>query len=234
MQSKKIHLLGQGSRAEELYELLRSAILTGELAPNERLVEEAIANSASVSRTPVREAIHKLGMDGLVKTSNRGVVVADFSAEELSELCSVRETLEGLSARLAGSGRSDLDLATLHGLIEETRDATERGDVPELVELNHRFHETVWYASRNHFLASQLLLLRSLIERLQTTTLAKPERQLEALAEHEAIVAAIAKREEDEAEGITRRHFRSAMAIRLTAARRDVARLRNRPAQPSP
>jgi DNA-binding GntR family transcriptional regulator len=210
-----IELPDAGSRADQLYAYLRRAIHEGELRPNERLVEAAIAELAGVSRTPVREALHKLQVDGLVTVTGRGFVVGAISTDELVELCAVRETLEGMAAGLAARSRTEMDLIALRHVADEFRNAAARGDVPDLVKFNHAFHEVVWQAARNRYLARQLRALRGQIERLQPTTLAVPERPGIASAEHSSIVAAIEEQEVQGAERATRNHFQGAMALRL-------------------
>lgn len=207
------------SRADELYESLRQSIVDGDLAPNERLVEEAIAASSRMTRTPVREALRRLEMDGLVRATSRGVVVAEFSAQQLADLCVVRESLEGLAARLAADGRSDADVSILRTLDSSTRAAVASADVPLLVSLNHRFHETIWQATRNSYLHRQLSLLRSQIERLQNTTLREPDRQKESVVDHERILDAIAARQPETAERWAMEHAHHAMVDRLTDQR---------------
>jgi DNA-binding GntR family transcriptional regulator len=211
-----IVLPGLRSRADELYVYLRQAILSGELAPNQRLVETELARTANVSRTPVREALKRLEIDGLVRTtSSRGVVVAGFSYDELHDLCVARAGMEGLAARLAARSCTEFDIVNLDHVMEETVVAVAQKDVSRLVELNHAFHEAMWRASRNRYLAQELRLLRSLIERLQQTTLTTPERQQQMLEEHSAVVDALRRGDAEAAEHITQQHFFRAMAIRL-------------------
>jgi DNA-binding GntR family transcriptional regulator len=206
------------SRADEVYHALREAILSGELAPHERLVEQTIAVETKVSRTPVRQALQRLEMDGLVESRGRSVVVVDPSSEGLSELCVVRENLEGLAARLAAHAHSDIDLGTLERLLEQSESAVDAGDVEALVDLNHAFHELIWASARNRYLARQLDLIRALIERRQSTTLSDPDRRIAAQAEHRAILAAIAARDPQAAEEAARLHFRHALALRMLNA----------------
>jgi DNA-binding GntR family transcriptional regulator len=201
-----------------VYGELRAAILRGELRPGERLVEEAVASRHRVSRTPVREALHRLEVDGLVRTASRGVAVVDLDEDELADLCVAREGMEGLAARLAAGSRTELDLASLEHLVEETRCATAVEDVTRLVELNHAYHETVWRAARNRYLAGELRLLRTLIERRQDTTLRSRSRRAEALAEHVQLLEHLRRGDGAAAESLTRRHFQAAMALRLTDA----------------
>jgi DNA-binding GntR family transcriptional regulator len=211
-----MHLPSKVSRSGVLYNLLREAILSGELGPGERLVEDAIAREAKVSRTPVREALHRLESDGLVQPSSQGMVVTAHSEDELYDLCVARLGIEGLVARLAAGARTELDVANFEHIIEETRVATDLADVPRLVELNHAFHEAVWRAGRNRYLASELRLLRGLIERLQPTTLSVRSRQLQAYREHVDLADAVGHGDAASAESIARGHFETAMAIRLS------------------
>jgi DNA-binding GntR family transcriptional regulator len=211
-------LPGHRSRAQELYNWLRAAILSGELQPHERLVETTIAELASVSRTPVREALHRLEVDGLIgEGANGGLEVIGFSLDELADLCAVRETLEGMAAELAAVSRSEMEIATLRSIVGAEEEAVGAANLPieQLIEMNHTFHETLWRASRNRYLADELRHLRSLIERLQETTLRSADRLEQAVAEHKAIVDALAERDSARAGELTRRHFRNAMAKRL-------------------
>lgn len=219
MPLSKIELSREGSRAQKLYEFLRNAILDGTLKPNERLIEETIAALASVSRTPVREAIRRLEADELIQNTGQGLVVVACSPDDLAELCTVREALEGLATRLAAASRSEIEVLSLHNILSDYRKATAQQDIPQLVALNHAFHETIWQAARNRYLFQQLITLRNLIERLQKTTLAIPSRQQEALAQHELVLDAIVKRDADEAERLACQHFREAMAIRIAMGR---------------
>jgi DNA-binding GntR family transcriptional regulator len=210
-------LPGTRSRAQELYNWLRAAILAGELRPHERLVETTIADLASVSRTPVREALHRLEVDGLVgEGEGGGLEVIGFSLDELADLCAVRETLEGMATELAAVSRSELELATLRSIVATEEDLVgDEGAVEHLIELNHSFHETLWRSARNRYLADELKHLRSLIERLQESTLRSRERLEQAISEHKAIVDALEQRDANAAGMLARLHFRNAMATRL-------------------
>jgi DNA-binding GntR family transcriptional regulator len=218
---KPVQLPQQRSRANELYDWLRDAIVSGKLQPHERLVETTVAQLASVSRTPVREALHRLEVDGFVREGDGGMEVCGFSLDELSDLCAVRETLEGMAARLAAGSHSEMEIATLRQLVsEEERLLDEKGDQVVLarVELNHSFHDVLWRTSRNRYLADTLHHLRSLIERMQDTTLRYRDRIHEAVEEHKQIVDALERRDGDAAEERARRHLRHAMARRLGVA----------------
>jgi DNA-binding GntR family transcriptional regulator len=219
MPLEPVTLPGQRSRAQELYSWLRAAILSGQLRPHERLVETTVAKLASVSRTPVREALHRLEVDGLVREGDGGgLEVWGFSLDELADLCAVRETLEGMATGLAAVSRSDMELSTLRSIVaaeEETLTRKDEAAIKRRVDLNHSFHETIWRAARNRYLAEELAHLRSLIERMQDTTLRHSDRVEQAIAEHLSIISALEGRDGDTAASLAREHFRNAMATRL-------------------
>ncbi|MGC1194378.1 MAG: GntR family transcriptional regulator [Candidatus Dormiibacterota bacterium] len=212
----KVDLTGTHSRAEEIYRLLRDQILSGALKPNERLVESELAVMASISRTPVREAIRKLEVSGLVRNTGHGMVVGGISRDELTDVCAVRETLEGMAAGMAAAARTELGLLGLERVAAEYRAAAAlEGSTPP-VHLNDTFHERIWQMAGNHYLERQLGTLRSIIERSQATTLTVPMRRHQSADEHDRLVKLIAERKPDEARDLAQLHFREAMDIRLS------------------
>lgn len=219
MPLSKVQLDSGLPRADALYEYLRGAILSGVLQPNERLVETEIARLSGVSRTPVREALHKLLIDKLVEDTGRGLVVRSVTREQLSDLCAVREVLEGMASRLAAIRRPSFELSELALVAEEFNKAGEAGDVAAMVEQNGKFHESIWRASGNRYLADLLRTLRERVEQLQVTTLSAAGRAETAAGEHAEILAAISAGDADTAERIAMEHFREAMVIRVSMQR---------------
>ncbi|MFJ6686765.1 GntR family transcriptional regulator [Streptomyces werraensis] len=218
-----INLPGNEPRADELYQYLRKAIVRGDLPSGTRIKEEDLARRAKVSRTPVIRALRRLEATGLLRESHKGLHVSDLSADELADVCEVRDGLEALAARKAAATRTELDLAVLEELTHRFEAALE-GDVSEIVDLNHRFHDGVWEAARNTYLRDNLQQTRDLIERLDSTTLSSSVRQHEALEEHRAILAAIAARDADQAYELTMRHFKAATALRVLSRREQARR----------
>ncbi|SMC05701.1 transcriptional regulator, GntR family [Rubrobacter radiotolerans DSM 5868] len=148
---------GERGRTTAL-ERLRAMILTGEYRPDERLVEEQLAERLGVSRTPVRQALTMLEAEGLVEIApNRGAVVCSFSAEDVWDIYDLRAELEGYAARRAASRVTVEDLALLAGLVaeqEEIGTGPERSEeVRRLVAVNQRFHGRIVEASGNRRLA---------------------------------------------------------------------------------
>src|SRR5690606_24279429 len=128
------------------------------------------------------------------------VCSSDLSGEELAELCTVREVLEGLAARLAARSISLIEVYSLERLLAEMEAAMAEGRLEDLDTLNFQFHETIWIASRNRYLAHQLRQLRQFVQRLQESTLTVPGRKEEAYREHKALFEACAAGDPDEAE----------------------------------
>lgn len=217
----KIDLPGRQSRAEELYQRLRSDILSGRLQAGERMVESVIAAKASISRTPVREAIRKLEVDGFVRHTGEGLVVGGLTIAEVADVCAVREILEGMAARLAAGSRSEMELLSLERTAADYRQAISDSDVPGSVVSNHAFHQTIWQMAKNRFLEKQLASLRDTVEGMQGTTLSSASRTEETHHEHDTLVHALRIRDADLAERTAREHFQKAMAIRLSMLRQS-------------
>lgn len=210
------------SRAELVYITLRQDILNNNYRPGQRLSEETIAQELNVSRTPVREALKRLHAEGFVEIRpHRGAVVRDASCEELAELCAVREVLEGLAARLAARSISHIEVYSLERLLAEMEAATAEGRLEDLVNLNFQFHETIWIASRNRYLAHQLRQLRQFVQRLHASTLTVPGRKEESYREHRALFEACAAGDPDAAERLAREHVRKAESVRLMVWRKS-------------
>jgi DNA-binding GntR family transcriptional regulator len=145
----------RGARSVGIVERLRALILTGEYGPDERLIEEHLAERLGVSRTPVRQALTMLEAEGLVEIApNRGATVCSFSIEDVWDIYDLRAVLEGHAARRA-AGRIEKDeLDRMRELAGEMEGLPGRFDDHEeeiraLVALNQEFHGTIVQASRN-------------------------------------------------------------------------------------
>lgn len=225
---------GDGATADHVYQLLRNQILGGHLGPGERLVERSIGEAVAASRTPVREALHKLEMVGLVETTSRGVVVAEITTDELMNLCAVRETLEGMAARLAAVRRSEAEAAALDHLVSAMQECLETGDPSQLVPLNYQLHTTIWGIARNPPLAEMLELLRYRIGSIQDGTSTAVERRDDAFEEHRLIAQAIIDRDSAVAERLTLQHWSSVTAARIATRLGDDQRPGNEGPTASP
>ncbi|MEW6045335.1 MAG: GntR family transcriptional regulator [Bacillota bacterium] len=203
--------------ASEVYKHLSEAILSGVLAPGTRLKEADLARQLGVSATPVREALRRLGDDGLVEYQYRkGCWVRALSAREVREVYVVREAVEGMAARLAAVNRSEDGLAQLLKLQEKGRAALGANDLDEYHRYNAAFHEAIVEQSGCRLLEETLTPIRHQIRLLTLHTVRYPGRPNVAVEEHEQILGAIERRDADEAERLMRFHIRRAMEEMLS------------------
>ncbi len=190
---------------------LRRLVVTGELAPGTRIVEDRLAERLGVSRNPVREALQALAAEGFVEIlPRRGAVVAQITAEEAENLFDVRAALEPLAARLAAR-RADADgLQRLRDVLSRARDATDRGDLDLLATHNTEFHSIVVELSGNDYLG---LLVAPMARRVQWVfRTSAATRAAHSWTEHEELLRAIASGDEDYAEAVARSHVAAARA----------------------
>jgi DNA-binding GntR family transcriptional regulator len=215
-------ILRTRSRADFVYESLRDAISDGRIARGERVREEEIARNLGVSRTPVREALQRLQQRGLlVLGSGRGLVVAELSQQQVVELYSMREILEGSAARFAAQHATAPEIAILYQLQEELTAAGQ--DAALLVAINRRFHRAIYEAAHNRYLMQTLDNLHDSFALLHASTFRVPSRRRESDGEHRRIIAAIEKRDPDMAERAAREHILQAQRTRFQTAARPVA-----------
>ncbi len=192
---------------------IRVAITNGQMVPGDRIRENDIASWLNVSRTPVREAIQHLEMEGLLESlPSRGTVVAQLDSAQLDELYTIRATLEGLAAALAARHISDTELSILRDL-HARADATD--DVAALADLNRKFHQTIYTASHNRYLVQLLSTLRSALALLKGTTYAYPGRRETSQVEHLALIDAIASGDVQAAQQAAIDHLMAAEKIRF-------------------
>ncbi len=204
---------------------LRSAILSGQYQPGERLVEDRLSIEMGVSRVPIREALRQLATEGLVTVQpRRGASVAEVSPAVAADLVEVRATLEGLNARLAARNRSADILAELHDILREGNLAAESQSVTDLVRLNGAFHDKLAEAGRNSILWD---IMRTLRERTSLVfALTTQRRASEDWKEHSQILAAVIQGNEEQAANLAAEHVRAAAQATLTAKKTLVAKSR--------
>lgn len=198
---------------KDAYSLILEAIDSGVYRPGDRLVESELAERFGVSRTPVREALQRLETQSMLTRDGRSLIVASLDHNELAELYAVRAELEGLAARLAARHATEEEIHVLQDMAQEDRALI--GDPEALSRANRRFHKQIHLASHNRFLVQQLDLVHRSMALLATTSFAAVGRDEVALAEHDAIVAAIAARDGDAAYATLKAHISKAFETRL-------------------
>ena len=205
--------------SQKVFERVREAILSGELAPGSRLVERRLAEDLDVSHIPVREALARLADEGLVdRNARRGSWVASLTVEELEEISSLRVVLEQFVAVRVQERWSSEAEEQLRAIVGAMQSAAALGDVEELRHQDRVFHETLWELAEHATLIELAARLRGRINSvLRAATLALSRDGLEAhAASHGELLDAIAS-------GVPRR-ARRAMEVHITTATKRVRR----------
>lgn len=206
--SWRIDAAGVQSKAVEM---LRQLIIRGELAPGARLSEAALAEAFGLSRTPIREAVKQLQVEGLVRVVPRvGTFVSAPSRREIVELFQVKEALEGLGVRLMALRGLSPEVDQLEQNVRESEVAVEAGDLDRYAELVHEFHDLIIAGADNGKLSAHYRTLMNQLAygRLVFTSLNRPGRPRKSVAEHRAVLEAILAKDAEGAEIAMREHVR--------------------------
>ena len=193
--------------AESLRQQLEGAIAAGLLEPGSRLDEQEIAQRFGVSRTPVREAFRLMAANNLVELRGRqGATVRAIKAEALIEMFQVMAELEGLCARLAARRVSPTWESEISEIHQRLVKAGETRDINLFYEVNQEFHEAIYEASRNAFLADQTRKLRNQVAAYRRRVTRMPNRIADTVREHEAVMQAILAHDPERAHSTMRDH----------------------------
>lgn len=193
---------------EVVCETLREAICDGILEPGERLMEIQIAEELGVSRTPVREAIRKLELEGyVIMLPRRGTYVANLSIKDINEVYEIRASIDALAAGLAAERITDDELEQMERMLVATVEAFDKGDMDRVVEYDTKFHDVLYCASRNARLVGIINNLREQLTRFRSISMAYPGRMKKTMEEHGRMVEAIAQRDVELAQQLARQHM---------------------------
>ena len=206
-----------------VFNTLRQAILRGELKPGERLMEIQLATKLGVSRTPVREAIRKLELEGLVlMIPRKGAEVADIVEKGLRDVLEVRKALEELSVRLACDRITKKEIDELKRAAEEFKKTLKQRDITKIAEADVRFHDIIYMATDNQRLIQLLNNLREQMYRYRVEYLKNEKVHSQLIKEHEELISNIVGRNKEEATPIMNKHIDNQVAAVM-----DVIRTKN-------
>lgn len=193
---------------ELVFEHIKRAIITGELKPGERLMEVQLAEKLGVSRTPVREAIRKLELEGLVvMVPRKGAFVSDVSLKDIIDVFEVRETLEGLASYLAAERITKEEIDNLTEILRRTKENVEKGDNQGIIECDVKFHDAVFNASRNEKLIQIMANLQEHIHRFRIIYVNMAERANRLVEEHGELLNAIKSGNAQQARKLAVKHI---------------------------
>ncbi|MBE7718629.1 GntR family transcriptional regulator [Lacrimispora indolis] len=191
-----------------VFNTLRQAILKGELAPGERLMEIQLAERLGVSRTPIREAIRKLELEGLVlMVPRKGAEVAKISEKSLRDVLEVRRSLEELAIELACQRMTQESVEELEKKQEEFKQAVEDGNAMEIAETDEAYHDVIYKGTCNDRLVQMINNLREQMYRYRLEYIKDEDKRQILLLEHDNILRAVKQRKVQEAKEAMREHI---------------------------
>ncbi|MEV0942130.1 GntR family transcriptional regulator [Micromonospora wenchangensis] len=207
--------------AEDAYEALRGAILSGAIRPRERLGEVELSRQFGVSRTPIREALRRLTAEGLVVFQpNRGARVAEWSLSDLQETYEIRARLESYGAALAAQRINPEQLPRLSLLCDQMEQRAQRmspQDLDEIATLNSELHAIVIGAAASQRLTSLLSAVVEVPLIVRAFRLYTPDALARSMAHHRDLVAALEARDAEWASSTMRAHVLAARRVLLDA-----------------
>ena len=193
----------------KVYEKIREDILNGRYQQNTELKETAIGAELGVSRTPVREALRQLELEGLVKIiPNRGAYVNMITAKDVQDIYAIRSMLEGTCARWATEYITEEQLEDLEETLCLSEYHTRKGNYEKLYELDSLFHEQLYSASNSRILNHVLSDFHDYVKKVRKASIASQGRSVKSTEEHRVIFEAVRARDADRAEELAREHVR--------------------------
>lgn len=194
----------------KVFNAIRQSILDGKYKEGDVIRETVIANELNVSRTPVREAIRQLELEGLVNSiPNKETVVAGVSKEDVQDIFMIRNTLEGLAARRAAERITQTELAEMEEVLALTEFYINKNDIDHINELDHKFHDIIYNATKSRILKHMLSDFHSYVQKTRKESIATPGRAKRLLKEHTDIYNAIKDRDADKVEKLINEHVKN-------------------------
>ncbi|RCX18875.1 DNA-binding GntR family transcriptional regulator [Anaerobacterium chartisolvens] len=190
---------------------LQNDILNGKYQSGDSLIETRLSEDLGVSRTPIREAIRQLELEGLVRSiPNKGAIVTGISDQDIEDIYTIRMMIEGLASRWAAEKITQTELQELKEAFDMEEFYTVKNDTAHLLELDSRFHDIIFKASKSKPLIHTLSTFHHYVQSARNASLSSPGRAKKVLEEHRAILQAIIDKDPDRAELLTNLHVKNA------------------------
>lgn len=217
----KVNLNDYKPLREVIFNTLREAIIVGELKPGERLMEVQLAEKMGVSRTPVREAIRKLELEGLVEMYPRkGALVANLSVKDIMDVLEVRATLDGLASSLSAARITDEEIKELKHVQSQFMNYIDKDNLQGSIKKDVEFHDIIYRSSRNDKLLQIANNLREQIQRFRVIYLKDFSSTSELVKEHTDILDAIIRQDTEASRDYAQRHINNQEESILKALKR--------------
>lgn len=200
--------------SDEAYTELRQALIRGEFGPGQRISEPELALRYKTSRSPIREALVRLELEGFVeRTPNGRLRVRALDLAELQQLYVVRATIEGLVARLAAPRLRTIDLEQMEKALDDMESSVKRGDASGAIAAGQVFHDLILHECGNNPLIEVQASLRSKISRFRAVVASLGNYDFDRVTEHRHILKAFYLRKPEQAEAEMIRHVNRSAAV---------------------
>lgn len=217
METKVQKLIDNPNLRGQTYKILKNMIITRELLPGKKIIEETLAQEVGVSRTPIREALFRLEHEGIVEIiPRRGAFVVKQSKDDIIEIMQIREVLEALIVRLVTPLLTESDILELRESLDKLRATPE--EARHVIEYNDselEFHGLLLKRCPNQMLKQMMEMVNARLQIIQLRTVVLPGRAQKSLDEHAEILGIIEKRNAEEAERLMRKHVISVRTMAL-------------------
>lgn len=209
------------SLRNKVFQYIRSQIIAGVYPPGETILETKLADELGVSRTPVREAIWLLEVEGLVEVAaKKGAVVLGISDKDVSDIFAMRQLLEALAARWAASRLTDDEIKELQKICDLSEFYAQKRNMEELAELDNRFHQLIYEASGSRMLNMTLSNLHKYVLQARLHSINTDNRFSQSVTEHLTLLEAFRNRDPEAAEKAMTNHVNMAYSNILSHAGR--------------
>lgn len=196
----------------QVFQEIREDILKGKFKENEELREATLGKELGVSRTPVREALRQLELEGLVHIiPNKGAYVTGITEKDVHDIYMTRSMLEGLCARWAAEHISEEQIQEMEEVLLLTEYHLDRGNAEQLAELDGKFHEVLYDASQSRILRHILSDFHKYVQVARKRYVKKEDRAKKSLEEHREILNALRTGDADRAEELAHIHILNVM-----------------------
>lgn len=198
------------SMADQIFDQLEREILSGVYKRGEVLTELKLSEQLGVSRTPIREALGRLGQEHIIEMSSRGAVVIGISLEDIAIIYEIRVRIEGMAARLAAEHLTPESAEELKNIVDLQEFYTKKGDADNIKNMDSAFHQKLYQLSGSAPLCDTLLALHKKILQYRRASVSDSSRAVQSLAEHRAICNAVLAGDAAQAEVLTIEHVKNA------------------------
>lgn len=204
----------RGSLGAKAFLILRDKILNEEYTKGQKLNEVTLAKALEISRTPIREALKQLELEGLVQSiPNKGVYVIGFSPRDIDDMFEIRLALEGLAIQLAIERMDDEHLKVIKEVYTTMEFYTQIDDAKKVSELNIQFHDSIYQATQSKYFAQLLKDINYYVSVTSRHSILRPQRLDTAIVEHKAILDAIISKDKTLAKKMIKRHIRATQML---------------------